>query len=511
MTGLPGVKATKDGGLIIHPSITAADSNIGVPQTSTIGAGFGDTISDNDRAWAACREPIAHFLTHIVADDMTDKWFTIEDPDTEEADPALDRTVQQEFAKLKLKYYLNLAVKSARTFRRSLLVGAFNDAKTISDLAKPKALNAELMQLDVYPEIYQEQKVKEFQVDSIDTNPLSPRYGKPVTYKLMRQSMNETGTSTSDNLIIHYTRVCEVGTGTSVLDIIWDDMSSGRNIRWGFGQYVYRIGGAFPVLSFPSGTTVSQLEAYGASGAFNNLMSKTYILLAQNATQENTGMTFEFKGAQGATLDPIPFFTQNIQQIAIATGCPQAKLIGAQAGAVTGSEVNQQEYYKAISRDQIAYCEEPIRWVINRLIESGKITLIKTATDKTAPNYHLRLLKATLKRALKRDYRHKTADQYIIEWNSAFELSELDEAQIELTHVSALEKKLGWMSKDEIRAEEGLDPLPDGAGEWKDQSAAFGGEQFLVQTKQGMKQPNAKPNEKPTTDPNSTGSPASNQ
>jgi hypothetical protein len=497
----PGFKVTKDGGLIIHPQLaTANDQGIQIPQVdSAYGAGFGDSITDQDRAFAVSREPICHFLTFVVAADMIDKWFTIDDPDTEEADPALDRSVQAVFSELKFKRQLRKAVESARTYGRALLVGGFNDAKSVADLAKPKALNAKLLQLAVYPETYQQQKVKEFTVNSIDVDPISPRYGLPVTYKLTRASLNESGQQTSDTLIIHWSRVCEVGDGTSVLDKIWDDMTCGRNIRWGAAQYMFRVGGAFPVLSFPAGTSAAQLEAWGASGAFTNLMSRTYILLAQNSTTENDGMTFEFKGAAGSTLDPAPFYTQNIQQIAIATGYPQAKLIGAQAGAVTGSEVNQQEYYKAISRDQEAYCEEPIRWVINCLSESGQIGLIRTsaATDKQTPSYHLKLLKATLKRALKRDYRHKVTEQYTITWNSAFEMSEKDEAQIEYTHAQAQSQKLGWMSKDEIRAEEGLDPLPNGAGEWKDQTDMFGGEEFLVKTNQKMK---PKDERKPTAE-----------
>jgi hypothetical protein len=78
-------------------------------------------------------------------------------------------------------------------------------------------------------------------------------------------------------------------------------------------------------------------------------------------------------------------------------------------------------------------------------------------------------LKRVFARAFGIDYRHKTARTYLVEWNSAFELSDKDEATIEDLHVRANQGKLDYMSKDEVRADEGLDPLPDGAGEWKDQ------------------------------------------
>lgn len=496
-----GYSVTKDNTLIIHPGV---DGSISVPQVDTAyGAGFGDSITDQDRAFAACREPIAHFLTFIVAADMVDKWFTINDPDTEEADPALDRTIQEQLSKLKFKRQLRKAVESARTYGRALIVGGFNDAKTPTDLKLPRRKGAELMQVAVYPETYQQHKVKDFQVETVDANPVSPRFGLPQTYKLYRVSMNETGQAVSDNITVHYTRVCEVGDGTSVLDKIWDDMGCGRNIRWGAAQWMYRVGSGFPVVGFPAGTTAAQLQEWFASGMFDNLMSRTGIFIAQNSTQENTGMTFEFKGPAGQSLDPTPFYENNVKQMAIATGYPQAKLVGAQAGAVTGSEVNQQEYYKAVSRDQENYCEEPIRWVLECLAESGQIGLLKVASDKWGFNFI-----RSLKRYVKRDYRHKSVSNYVIEWNSAFELSDKDEAQVEFTHAQTQEKKLGWMSKDEVRAEEGLDPLPDGAGEWKE-APEFGGEAFEVRAKTGMK-PNAKQTEKPTDNPDGKSGSSSN-
>jgi len=226
---------------------------------------------------------------------------------------------------------------------------------------------------------------------------------------------------------------------------------------------MYRTGGGFPVVGFPAGTTAPQLETYHDSGAFRNLMSRTGIFIAQNSATENNGMTFDFKGAASHALDPSPFFQTNLEQIAVATGIPQAKLVGAQAGAVTGSEVNMQDYFKVISREQVKI-DDVARWVIDKLAGSGQLSIVKATVDKTSDNYHVGLLKRMLKRVVQRDYRHKTAENYVIEWNSAFELSELDGAKVEQLHVQANQGKLDYMTPDEVRAEEGLDPLPDGEG-----------------------------------------------
>jgi hypothetical protein len=53
---------------------------------------------------------------------------------------------------------------------------------------------------------------------------------------------------------------------------------------------------------------------------------------------------------------------------------------------------------------------------------------------------------------------------YRIVWSGGFELSEKEKALVELNLAQAREKKTGWMTIDEVRAEQGLQPLPDGAG-----------------------------------------------
>ena len=473
MVKTKGFKVTKDGALLVHPDIEGDIGSVKIPQVDTeYGAGFGDVISDSDRAFAACREPVANFLTFGVASDITEKWFTINDPDTEEADPALDRTIQDQLTKLKFKERLTEAIESERIYGKSLLVGAFSDAQSLNQLEEPLKKGSDLMQLAVYPATYSAgttspQKIKEYEVQTKDEDANSIRYGEPIIYKLHRGG--------GSYLYVHYSRCYELNTrstGASVLDPVYDDMTCGRNIRWGASQWMYRNGGGFPVIGFPAGTTAEQLETYHNSGAFTNLMARTAIFIAQNSQAENDGMTFEFAGAQGRALDPAPFFQTNLEQIAVATGIPQPKLVGAQAGAVTGSEVNVQDYFKVISREQ-AKLEECVRWVIDRLAESGQTKMVKAAVDTGKDSYHVKVLKGLLKRFKRGDYRHRTAENYVVEWNSAFELNPLGEADIELKQVQANQAKLDYMTVDEVRAENNLDPLPDGEGA-KLKSTSFG-------------------------------------
>lgn len=457
-----GIRVTKDGGLFIHPEAdTSEGSSIRVPQVSTeLGAGFGDEITDNDREFAATREPVAHFLTFHMSADVFDKWFTVDDPSTEGGDPKINETVQNTLTLFKTKEILTQALEYERIYGWSLLVGSFSDVANWKSLEKPLREGSQLLQLATYPKT----KVDVWLEEQDENN---KRFGEAIVYKVDRGE--------GKYLYIHYTRCQLIQTrsnGKGVLDPIWDDLTCGRNIRWGASQWMYRTGGGFPVIKFPPGTTKEQLEAWVDSAAFTNLMARTYIGITGD-------MDFDFRGAQGRALDPQPFFHTNLEQIAAGSGVPEPILRGAQAGALTGSEVNQQQYYKVISRIQ-ASLEETVRWVIDHLQASGQIKLGSTPKDS---------LPEKVKHWLKHDAQPIVAPfKYVVEWVSAFELTELDEANAENLKEDANVKRLQYMTVDEVRAMNDLAPLPNGEGatlQPKKEASPFGEKQPFMMEDEG--------------------------
>jgi len=434
-----GIRVTKDGGLFIHPAAdTSEGSSIRIPQVSTaLGVGFGDEISDADREFAASREPVAHFLTFNMAADVFDKWFIVDDPTSEGGDPKIDEAVQNALTVLNAKQILTKALEYERIYGWSLLVGSFSDVNDVQNLEKPLREGSQLLQLAAYPK-------PKVQVWTKDEDENSEKFGEAVVYKIERGA--------GAFLYVHYSRCQLVKTRTSgkgVLDPIWDDLTCGRNIRWGASQWMYRTGGGFPVIKFPPGTTKEKLEEWIDSNAFANLMARTYIGITGD-------MDFKFEGAQGRALDPQPFFHTNLEQIAAGSGVPEPILRGAQAGALTGSEVNQQQYYKVISRIQ-ASLEPTIRWIVDHMYAAGQIKGLGSSIADTLP--------AKVRRWIKHDVQPKLESlTYKIEWVSAFELTELDEANAELLKERANETRLQYMTIDEVRKMNELEPLPNGEG-----------------------------------------------
>lgn len=434
-----GIRHRKDGGLFVHPSAdTSQGSSIRIPQVSTeLGAGFGDEITDDDREFASEREPVAYFLTYGIAADVVDKWFVVDDPSTEGGDPKIDEAVQNALTTLKAKQKLQETIEYERIFGWSLLVGSFSDVAKVAELERPLKSTSQLLQLAAYPKTAVQVWLK-------DEDENSERFNEPVIYRVDRGE--------GKFLYVHYTRCCKVQTrsnGKSILDPIWDDLTCGRNIRWGASQWMYRTGGGFPVIKFPPGTTKEKLEEWIDSDAFTNLMARTYIGITGD-------MDFKFEGAQGRALDPTPFFQTNREQISEGSSVPEPVLRGAQAGAVTGSEINQRQYYKVIARIQTSL-EDTVRWIIDHLAEAGQIEGLSKTADAS--------LSVKVKRWLKKDVKPLPQHfNYDVEWVSAFELTELDEANAELLKERANEVRLRYMTVDEVRKMNQLQELPNGKG-----------------------------------------------
>src|SRR5665647_2010154 len=448
------VMLTRDGGMVVYPTQqedAGSGSSIRIPSVSTaMGAEFGEAITDDTRLFAATREPIAGFLTggpdgqRGFPKDIVEKWFTINDVTTKDPDPELDRALQKEFRRLKYKRVLTGFVGAKFLYGNTLLVGSYDDVNKLSVLETERPQSANLMQLEVFPKI-------NYSVFNKDTNQDSLRYGLPLVYQV---------NDGSRTFRVHWTR-CFEHVGVSILDLIWDDLTCGRNIRWGVGQWVFRVGGGFVVITFPKEingvkTSKEKLSAWANSKEWSNITHRTSICILE-------GMEFDFKGALGAALNPEPFFDTNTKQIAKATGIPKSILEGAEAGALTGSEKNDQQYYKKISGEQ-SELDDLNRWVIDQLEPVRQtVTVNVDSASKSAGSILERMFhKVTV--AVK-DQPDPVVVDYDIVWNSGFELSKLDEARADLIEEQANQTRMQYKTVDEVRADNNLEALPLGAGE----------------------------------------------
>jgi len=386
-------------------------SSIMIPRAPTrLGAGFGEKITDSDITFAVKREPVAHRIVFTVAHDIYDNWFEVEPMEGEkEEKERFNEAVQKALFQLNAKDIFTQAAVYERAYGWSIILLGYQDK---GETLKSPVLNPEKI---VDLEAYGPPQVTKVEVDK-DKD--SPRFGEPEIYMVMR--------SGSESVEVHHSRVIHFATrkleagykGINVLEPVWDDLTNLRNIRWGMGQTMYRYGSGFPVITI-EGAGKEELEEW----------SRTWgPLTARTSMFKNEKQDIEFKGLAGRALDPEPYYTPIMENISAGTSIPMAILRGAQAGQLAGSEVNEREYFKLVSDCQSRY-EPGVRHLIDELIKIGQIeTKVK-------------------------DYR--------INWKGAFEINPRDQAATELDKNRGLMLKTNWMTVNEVRKLEGLEPIPE--------------------------------------------------
>ena len=372
----------------------------GVGATSQ--AGFGDTINNEDLLFAVKREPGSYRTVFQVAHDIFAKWFRVIEV-SKTPNPDFDRQVQKVLDALKAKEAYTLGAIFERLFGWSVVAISFVDYG--KGIEAPVQQPREIRNLTSYSELS-----VDVQKNDEEKDPESPRFGLPVQYTLRREGIPQKK--------LHYTRAIHLATrlldhpykGLSVLSPMYDDSTVFRNVRWGMGQTMHRVGGGFADISIKDATP-KQLEKLEASQQLKNLTNQNYFLHSDKST-------LEFKGAMGKALNPEPYVNSCTEQLSMASGIPAAILRGAQAGALAGSDVNEREYFKFISDVQASF--EPAIWqLIDLLMETGQIPAV---------------------------------EDYKIEWLGGFELNELDRSSTTLNIANSEKVYSSWLTVNELRA-----------------------------------------------------------
>lgn len=401
---------------------------------------YGGTISDRDRFFYSLREPVGYWWVHRIADDIWDNWFRVVDPDNPDSDD-LDNQVQRILNRLDAKRQLPRETAFERRSGTALLLlsytgfGDENDWETPlfelnSDGTMPNIPDKDLLMITpvAWPEVT---------ISERDEDESSIRYGFPTLYTITRGqtsrdsgALKVSGLTMTDSIQVHWTRVIHDAPrldlhpyeGVAAIDIIFDDLVGGRNARWGMYQGYYRKGHGF--FKIKTNATQTENEEWVSAGGISDVMARSYFVYSE-------GEDIDIIGAEGAALNPSSYFDTYYTFIAAATGVAKDTIQGVSAGRVTGSEVNERQYFKSITLQQ--HQKEPLlNELINRLVATGQV---------------------------------EHDGDYVIEWIDPFEVNPQDKAAIEFLEARTIATMGPYMTVNEARQKMGLPPLPDERGE----------------------------------------------
>ena len=415
------------------------------PDTFTAPQAWGqDSPSDSTLLFASQREPVVRWLVYWVASDIFDNWFKVVDPENKN-DVRLDNAVQSVLRELNAKQELIRLFTFERRYGTAIMLlgyTGFSDEtwktpvyETSNGLNNPEEFigaGKKILQITPYP------KTK-ITVLKNDVNGNSLRYGLPEIYKISRgtdasTTVSESMTSSLVETDVHWSRLIHAATrldehpylGESVVKAVYDDATGFRNMRWGEYETIFRVGGGFPVLTFPWATK-EQIAVWIAEGHMTNLNRRGFFVAGEE------GETIEFVGPKGVSLDPEAYNEMALEALSMATRIPKDILRGASAGTISDSDVNERSKYQMISSEQ-SLVEPVVRELIDRLIDTGQIRYTDGRRGQITKNY-------------------------VIDWNYPEIVNEKDRATIDFLEERKNVQKLEYMTVDELREELGMKTL----------------------------------------------------
>ena len=354
--------------------------------------------------FVARNDPVAKFIVFGVSEMIFDDWFVLVDANGDEL--ANNTKMQREMRRLGAKKVFTQCLAALRRFGKAYLYTGKNRFISTTEGGKIASLHCFTPIECVIHEYYDETNAK--------ADGKTP--GDPKTMKLTR-TVGKGNTTEGQELFLPAKDFIFWDITDSVLQAIWDMLVYIRYIFHSMAWFDMKIG---------AGLFVGYAEAgFGdeAKGKWNTTFAdisvKRSIILDKAELSD-----LKFVGPTGSVTDFVAHIEMCIKTIAVATNLPYELLMGAAAGAVTGSETN------------IKLSDE-----FERRVKGG------------VEPYFIELFE-----------RMGWNDDPLFEWLVKTAQTEEAKANVEQVHAQAQATKTHLLI-DEKREIDGYPPLPDGRGD----------------------------------------------
>lgn len=361
----------------------------------------------------AKQDPIANFIVYGVPEMIFDDGFMFVDEKGDET--ATNKQIQHELRRLNANKVFIQCLAAARNFGFCYLYTGKNKfiPKT-PEGGRIASLRCFTPRECTVHEYWSEKSIEEAKKTGVAV-------GDVRTYKLTL-NVGKGGSIVGHELFLPADDfiVWERGpTRSSVLEPIWDMLVYIRYLFHSMTFYDIKIGHGLFVAYTEAG--YGETEKGKWNTAFQDISIKRALMVDKSEISE-----IKFIGPSGSVTNFVEHIDMCIQTLSVPTNIPKELLMGAAAGAVTGSETNiklgdEQE------RKIKSSVEEYIREVIKRM-----------GWDILGD---------------------------LFEWIEKTAHTEEDRAKIEQAHTQAQGQRLTYMTIDEVRAIDKLPPLPDGRGD----------------------------------------------
>jgi len=285
----------------------------------------------------------------------------------------LEKGWKKVYEELKLKSIFLRADKLAAIGRYSVMVMGFSDATSLDQLQQPVLKGKNMKLLYVLP--FSEQQAI---ISTSETNPSSPRFGKPLTYSVQ---INE-----QQSALIHYTRIIHITGpildseiyGIPAMKKCYNRLDDLMKIVGGSAEMFWR--GARP--GYQGKVNEGFTMGPNAQAALKDQFDEYESNLRRFLTVEGV----DISALESQVSDPLNHVDIQLQMISAATNIPKRILLGSERGELASSQ-DQNNWYSYIDVRRSESAEPRIvRPFIDRCIELG----VLPATQKKEEPYDIK-------------------------------------------------------------------------------------------------------------------------
>lgn len=352
-------------------------------------------------AEVARKDPLANYIVYKLAENTLDDWFKFTDNDGNEI--MLD--VQKELKLLDAKKGLTLALEAERAFGytylytgKSRFVPKTREGGRIASL-----FNFSPLEANVY------EYAENGEPSSMEVH---ISVGKGM-YTVISQRMVLPA---SDFIFMNTRPIGRGYKGRPATESVWDMLIYVRELLHSMTFFGRKMGtGIFTIIT--SKGITDELKGK-MNTAFSDISNRRALVIDGDQIED-----MKFVGPTGAVTDFEGHILVCLKMIAAGTGVPLDALVGVLAGNIAGSETNIKSLYASLNQIQSSI-EVYIRELVLRMGFSN--------------------------------------EDYNIEWNARYAHDEEEQSKIAMNNAQTLAIRSTWLTKNEIRAEEGLPPIEGG-------------------------------------------------
>jgi hypothetical protein len=349
------------------------------------------TTDDYERMYA--REGVAAKVVDIWADECWDVCPDVYEDEDITVETEFEKAVEQLHKDHDLWGMCRTADKQAGVGRYGVIYLSFNDAATVEDLSRPpkawpQDADHSVIENSLPPAgtTIPESKIQFFRVLpekyakvlEVETNLLSPRYGRPKKYNLTFAGDNGDAANNTDaaTYAVHWTRVIHIADNVDTSPIAgrprqqrpYNRLIDLLKAYGGSSQGLWN--GGFPGTAFETAPGFEDAEIEDESAVRDQLASFS----------EGYQRWLFIKGLKANPLNgnlenPAPFIEAYLQNVGLTIGVPWRKLLGSEQGQLASGEDGETWDDRVIAR-QGGFCTRQIIMpLIRRLIWFGALPL----------------------------------------------------------------------------------------------------------------------------------------